>query len=124
MTPEYAISAALKSARTSEVRDRLHRLVVRRYAEPGYESERGVYLSNWNDLTRWENGTLVVLDDTMERLENILTKMDYVCDWEDEYAICDDCGSAFRSEPDNYFWQMYGSQDNGDNVCGTCLKAI
>jgi hypothetical protein len=73
------------------------------YAEPGYtDPENGVLFANWNRFPR--------------NFDQLLEKAGYACEWSDEWATCEDCGKAVRTEPDSYCWKpafRMGREDCG-----------
>lgn len=73
------------------------------YAEPGYaQPARGVLFANWNRLPR-------NIDRTLERAG-------YAVEWSDEWTTCEDCGAAYRTEPD--CWTPAGG------YCETCTAEL
>lgn len=94
-------------------------------AEPGYENKPMV-LGNWNNVDRYddERHERVDVDDTMSRLANVFERMGWEVEWEDEWAVCDNCGKAVRTQADSYHWQGYywANYDDGVLVCGDCVK--
>ena len=79
------------------------------YAERGYEQpKRGVLLANWNRFPR--------------DFDRVLERAGYAVEWRDEWTTCDDCGKAFRTQPDSYVWTPSGEyceRCSGD-VCNAC----
>lgn len=64
------------------------------FAEKGYDEPRkGVLFANWNVFP--------------SKIDDILERMGYSCEWSDEWTTCEDCGKAVRTSPDCYHWQPY-----------------
>lgn len=99
-------------------------LVPAGYGEPGYDTGKPVVLGNWNNIDRYDPATRtrVDVDNTMERLAKIFKYLGWEVDWEDEYCSCSECGRAIRTKGDSYSWQMYGWADDGEFLCGDCIK--
>ncbi|MBU6231796.1 hypothetical protein KGP36_03940 [Patescibacteria group bacterium] len=77
------------------------------YAEPGYaKPKRGVLFANWNVFP--------------DKLQGILERMGYECEWSDEWALCDECEKAVRTEPSGYFWEPAFKEKEGSIVCREC----
>lgn len=77
------------------------------YSEPGYDQPKhGVLLGNWNYFSN--------------EAADLLEKMGYSIEWEDEWEICDDCGKCFRTSPDCYFWQPSGHVGGNGSYCHEC----
>lgn len=125
----HIIEAGVKSAKTSEGRSRIEciRLCSEGYAEPDYsDPESGVIaFGNWNDITRWDatKHEFVTIDDTPSRIAALLEKLGVELEWEDEWAICDQCGKAVRTSPTSYNWKpSYWQDDNGSITCCGCIS--
>jgi len=77
------------------------------YAEPGYDQPKlGVLFANWN----------VFPSDAGDDLETL----GYSLEWSDEWAICEDCNRAFRTEPDSFCWEPSGHYDDDGPHCNAC----
>lgn len=92
------------------------------YSEPGYSGEK-IALANWNNISVYnkETNSFDVKDNTMPRLANILEKMGYSLEWSDEWAICNCCGKAVRTQADSYSWTASFIIDNGELLCHECI---
>ena len=91
--------------------------------EPGYD-DKPIAMGNWNDETVWdkETGRSRVVDKTMPRLAKLFEKLGYEVEWDDEWAVCEDCGKAFRTQPNSYSWTPYYWGSDCGYVCGDCVK--
>jgi len=98
------------------------------YAEPGYDCGKdGIYFANWNPREFARDGQPCA--HTMEsRIGEVLEHaercdwFDGSLEWSDEWATCDDCGRAVRTQPDCYAWtQAYRLIDDCSIVCEECL---
>jgi hypothetical protein len=92
--------------------------------EPGY-ADNPVVLGNWNNKKVYdrETGQSRVVDSTMPRLAKLFEKLGYEVEWEDEWGICDECGKAYRTQPDSYSWKRYHwDSPAGYSYCGDCIK--
>jgi hypothetical protein len=80
------------------------------YAEPGYtQPAKGILFANWNHLPKG--------------IDTVLERYGYAVEWSDEWATCDDCGKAVRTQPDSYSWTPRYREDllrQGDIVCLQC----
>lgn len=74
--------------------------------EPGYD-DKPVILENWNNVPG-------------EIYDN-LEEAGFLCEWDDEWLVCDGCYKAFRCSPDSYSWSMYGHIGDGEVLCGDCI---
>lgn len=93
--------------------------------EPGYEDKPCVF-ANWNKKTKYHPATgegenytpqyFEIIDDTMPRLAKLFKKLGYSVEWEDEWAVCSNCGKAFRTSPDSYSWKPYYAI-----ICECCI---
>lgn len=63
------------------------------YGEPGYSNEKGILLSNWNDIPK--------------ALQKRLEAQGYALEWEDEWYIDSDNSpsKAWRTSPDGHGWE-------------------
>jgi len=80
------------------------------YAEPGYDGlEHGILFANWNDAS--------------QRVQSILERAGYSCEWEDEWSTCSECGKAIRTSADSYGWQQsfWMPEDAGIILCIECI---
>lgn len=95
------------------------------YAEPGYGSLEGddlIAFGNWNTFTRWDDETResITLDDTPERVGNLLEKLGVELEWCDEWYTCDQCNKAVRTSPDSYSWKRSYFESDGEITCEAC----
>ena len=78
------------------------------YAEPGYTNPaRGILFGNWNYFAG-------VATDILER-------MGYECEWEDEWSTCSGCGKAIRTSADSYCWQPSYFDFDCELLCRECV---
>lgn len=79
-----------------------------KYAESGYDQpKRGIVMANWNKLPR--------------ELGAILERAGYAIEWSDEWATCDSCNGAVRTQPDGHGWEPgYRETESGDTFCLEC----
>lgn len=120
MTPDLVIQAALRSAKTLEARSRISTIwFAGEYAEPGYSTDKGIFLGNWNNVTKWNEETQAneIVDNTPKRLGDILEAMGFELEWSDEWTSCESCGAIVRIHPDGYGWQP----SYADGICLECL---
>lgn len=100
--PEYL--RQLERAATSEVENMGY---APGYAEPGYEQPRkGVLMADWNVLPR--------------RFDEVLERLGYSVEWSDEWATCEDCNRAVRTQPDGWDWKPGYQVDESEIVCKEC----
>lgn len=93
------------------------------YAEPGYGNEDSVVVfGNWNNKRWLQPGDkpLTKEGSLPSRLGDALERIGVECEWYDEWAQCENCYKAFRTQADSYSWRMYGSYIEG-YVCVNCL---
>ena len=77
------------------------------YAGRGYKQPRkGILAADWNKLPR--------------NLDRILERAGFAVEWSDEWAPCDACNKAIRTEPDGYYWEPEYHIDDGDVLCRAC----
>jgi hypothetical protein len=96
------------------------------YAEPGYDDPPSgiVAFGDWNTITRYDEATrtFIVLDDTPGWLAKKLEEIGVALEWEDEWATCEHCGKAVRTQADSYGWQKsYWEPSCGGCECMDCL---
>jgi hypothetical protein len=95
------------------------------YAEPGYSlgsGKRGILFADWNENTRWVNGERTVINRTMSRLAKVAERAGFECEWSDEWATCDCCHKAVRTEPDSYSWRPSYVYGDGEILCRECAE--
>lgn len=79
------------------------------YAEPGYElrdKKDLIYFADWNQVD----------DEMMSHIEE-----HFMIEWSDEWACCDDCGKAVRTQPDGWGWQPYYHIFDCEIYCFDCI---
>jgi hypothetical protein len=92
------------------------------YAEPGY-GDGLVALGNWNS---W--GSYPAPKDRRHianlprRVGDILNKLGFTLDWNDEYCECSRCYRPVRTQPDSYRWERSYFELDGEIVCISCLS--
>lgn len=93
------------------------------YCEPGYDEGKMVAFANWNNVTRWDekNREWITVDDTPQRVGNLLEKLDVELDWQDCYQRCEDCYKYFRTTGDCHGWRMHGHIGDGWCQCADCI---
>lgn len=93
-------------------------------AEPGY-TDGPIALGNWNERERYSKNehVFITTDDTMPRLAKLFEKLGYEIEREDEWAMCDNCGKAIRTQLDSYSWKpYYRLLEHARFICGNCVK--
>lgn len=105
--------------------------------ENNIETGEPVVLANWNDFILksapnwWASREKWPRDDDNPKptsnffgyLSEILERMDLDIDWSDEYARCDGCGAAVRTQPDSYGWSpRYIAEYYGEILCENCVR--
>lgn len=116
MTPQYILRASLcrephcasgpnwQAHAASEI-DNLG--FASEYEEPGYtQPDKGVLFANWNYFPRG--------------IDSILESYGYAVEWSDEWAICDQCYKAVRTQPDSWGWTPSFTVCDGGLDCKTC----
>ena len=79
------------------------------YAEPGYDSPKhGILFADWNPFP--------------SNLPDALENLGYSIEWSDEWATCEDCNKAFRTEPDSYDWKPAGTITENGAFCNACVS--
>ena len=94
------------------------------YCEPGYDCDKGIVFSDWNDRTTYDPETRerTVVDDAPSRLVAIFEHMGYSIEWSDEWSTCGECGGAVRTSPDCYSWlSSYKLFNDCELVCKDCI---
>jgi hypothetical protein len=136
----------MSTASTLTTRDKVRRLVrfatgdeygdgemvtdiILGYAEPGYGSVPSgetpiIVLGNWNPRRvpgedRKSKHPAVTLP---KRLGEALERAGAGVHWLDEWARCDGCYRAVRTEPDSYSWQPSYALTDGGLLCHDCLR--
>lgn len=129
MKPYRALEAAINSAKSDRVKNRLEDIRwVEGYSEPGYDDpEGGVYLGNWNVVDNYDQDRnehiLVPSGDLPKRLARILEKLGAEIEFSDEWETCDSCQKAFRTSPDSYSWKpsYVFREDDSTYICHECI---
>ena len=101
--------------------------ILKGYAEPGYgDDDACVILGDWNvkRYPRDGDAPLTKTEALPRRLGDALERIGAHCEWSDEWAKCEDCGRAMRTQSDSYGWQMFGHWDEEacGYVCADCLR--
>jgi len=101
--------------------------VATEYAEPGYRSDSGVIVfGNWNPPRYPKDGDepLTKAERLAPRLADALEGIGADVEWLDEWAMCEECHRAVRTEGDSYSWRpSYAWQNECEIVCTDCLLA-
>jgi hypothetical protein len=80
------------------------------YGELGYDQPKhGILFANWNYFSRG--------------IGDLLERIGYSIEWEDEWCRCDNCGKALRTSPDSYSWQpsYIENIETGERYCHDCF---
>ena len=109
------------------------------YAEPGYSSpkRKPILFANWNGRgkSEWKAvpgkfdfrgkpQTRLVYDDmTMPNLAQWAEEHDFEIEWSDEWITCNSCYLAVRTQADSYSWRQYYWLNDGEIICGDCVKS-
>jgi hypothetical protein len=131
MTPEYILTKSLcrpaycgdseyfepdeAKRRANDIRSALREIenlgYAREYAEPGYTNpKRGILFANWNCFPRG--------------IDSLLERYGYEVEWSDEWATCDGCSKAVRTEPDGWDWSpSYEYVEGEGTYCKDCGAA-
>jgi len=121
------LHAAAGAAKTTQGRNHIAAIELhgRGYAEPGYDDPASgvVALGNWNDITHFQDGQSVTLDDTPSRVARLLEKAGVELQWADEWTACHHCGKLVRTQPDSHGWQPSYHLDDDGLACLKCLEA-
>lgn len=120
---ETVMSTAMSSAKTKEGRDRIAEVeFYSAYAEPGYDGDK-IAVGNWNAISKWykAGGESVDIDNTPERLGNLLEKMGYDLVWSDEWVACLHCNKLVRTTPDSYSWKASYNLIDYEPFCHECI---
>ena len=101
--------------------------IATEYAEPGYRTDSGVIVfGNWNPprYPHGDDAPLTRAESLAPRLAEALEGIGADVEWLDEWAMCDECYRAVRTEPDSYMWRRsYAWQNECEIVCADCLRA-
>jgi len=124
---ENIINAGRTSAKTNQGRSQIDCITIctEGYAEPGYDDPASgvIAFGKWNNVSRYDGHEFHTIDTAPGRVATLLEKLGVELDWSDEWAICDGCHKAVRTQANSYRWQAsYASTDEGI-VCHECLKA-
>lgn len=123
---EKLIEAARNSAITSQARSQIDSITISTaYAEPGYADPTSgvVCFGNWNSISKYDGNKFVTVDDAPARLAKLLERLAVELEWSDEWACCDHCRKAVRTQADSYSWRpSYASTDDGI-ICHECIEA-
>lgn len=78
------------------------------YGEPGYTNpEKGILFGNWNYFSR--------------EVADLLAKVGYELEWEDEWTTCGNCGKALRTQADSHGWQPSYFEQDCSIYCVECV---
>jgi len=121
------IEAGVNSAPTSQGRNRIENMQLHLdgYAEPGYDGEI-IVLGNFNDISEWKENKSNTIDDTPERVSQLLSKLESKgvrCEWEDEWDVCTCCRKLVRRSGDSYSWKRFSWNSENGVICGECVQA-
>ena len=97
------------------------------YAEPGYKTEVGIVFGNWNTVGEYDKIKKERIDlpigNLPKRLAKIFERLGFEVEWSDEWSTCYDCGKAFRTSGDSYFWKpSYAILHECDLLCKDCIE--
>lgn len=108
------------------------------YAERGYKGLLAA-TGNWNEVyeylspagsqrRRRHNRTTrqrkpVPNGNLPTRVENLLVKLGFECEWSDEWAACEECSRIFRTQPDCYDWKPSYKESESECLCLDCHRA-
>lgn len=94
------------------------------YAEPGYEKEAFVCVGDWNTVTRYDRktNTQLIISDIPQRISEALDMLKIETEWNDEWAVCNDCDLIVRTQPDSYSWHPSYIEHNGELICADCFR--
>ena len=121
---DTVMNAAVNCAKSQAGEDRITEVqFYTGYAEPGYDGDK-IAVGNWNSITVWdsEGQKSNVVDDTPERLANLLEKMGYELEWSDEWDTCGDCGKLIRTQANGYDWTPSYVVLSDFVACAECIK--
>lgn len=77
------------------------------YGEPGYDDPaKGILFGDWNYFSK----------DAVD----ILERMGYSCEWEDEWTTCCECGKALRTSATSYGWKPSYFASDCEITCREC----
>lgn len=115
MTPQYILRKSLCRPafcsddyvkwRANEIEDMTY---AASYVEPGYSHpNKGILFANWNYFPRG--------------IDSLLERYGYSVEWSDEWATCDNCNRAVRTQPDNWGWTpSYVIENDYEVICTQC----
>ena len=98
------------------------------FSEPGYgmPNESDVWVTgNWNPKRFRRAGEPKLTNDESlpERLGDALNRVGATILWLDEWARCDDCAQAVRTQPNSYSWTAsYLWTDQDEIICRNCAE--
>lgn len=123
---QWAIEAAKASVAPGagwEAKSRIENIGIHLngYAEPGYEDPVAILVGNWNSVTRWSDGDIEVVDNTMGRLVKIFEMLGCEIEWCDQWTGCDECSRLIRTGADGYEWRPYYHSEGDQTTCSDCL---
>ena len=94
------------------------------YSEPGYSGEL-IALGDWNAVDIYDETTQTrkTVSDLPKRVCNILERLGFECEWNEEWTACCDCNGLVRTQGDSYSWTASFQLTDDGAVCCECLKA-
>jgi hypothetical protein len=92
------------------------------YAD-GQDAPKGVVSANWNEITRWDGNTHVVVSDAMKRLGDLFERMGVQLEWSDGVSMCGGCYKCIQTEPDCMSWSPAFLVGDGDILCESCIAS-
>lgn len=119
------IRAAQNAAKTTQGRCRCEEVTLcTDYAEPGYSSKNEcVAFGNWNVINHYdrENQKFITDDPIPAKLCGALERLGVDIEWSDEWAFCDSCQKAVRTQADSYSWKRSYQENDGGITCESCI---
>jgi hypothetical protein len=120
---------------TGETLDELGNMGVLSYAGSyanGDDAGKGILMANWNHFPDLRAGNWGSPDREAaqqynwskkgRRFSDILERMGYHLEWEDEAIICDECYGVITKGPDFYGDTAHYATLGNDEVCAHCIR--
>jgi hypothetical protein len=129
------IEAGITFSTTTEARGKLESIIFcKSYAEPGHDDPTSglIVIGDFSPVTVSPISAvhligslpIHVVDDSPERVAFLLEEVGVELLPQDEWAICDACGRAVRTNSDSTAWKQNAWTDmNCDFICGDCVSA-